>query len=171
MSVIKPYPFQFVGVSTVSSDEVQIETLVYHFKSTKSGHSYNVNIEHYQHNLYCLKFYDDTNRHAKIGRFNQVTGTYEPRTIFRTVAEIALDVLRRDPKASFFFVGASDSRDTPGTSTRRYRVYTMFMKDLAIDSLFRPSFFNDISLCLLVNTSAVADIDRYIGDILSFIHG
>ena len=47
----------------------------------------------------------------RTGKFSNLSATYEPRTIFRTVAAIALDAYRRDPLASFFLVGAADSRD------------------------------------------------------------
>ncbi len=37
-----------------------------------------------------------------------------------------LDVLKRDSKASFFFVGAEDENDELGMATRQFRVYKKF---------------------------------------------
>ena len=103
------------------------------------------------------------------GKFSQLSGTYEPRTIFRTVANIALDALRRDPSASFFFAGAADRRDKSRDTTRRYRVYSAYVKDLGIDKLFRPSFIESYSMCVLVNIRAVPDRRTYVQQILDFI--
>ena len=96
-------------------------------------------------------------------------GTYEPRTIFHTVAEIALDIYRKDSKASFFFVGAADTRDRPGVKTRRYNVYVSFVNDLGIDHLFEAHLVDAYSMCVLLNRRAVPDMDAYMQQILDFI--
>ena len=41
------YSFQFVGADTVGADQYLQDTLVYTFRSEKSGHRYQVNIERY----------------------------------------------------------------------------------------------------------------------------
>ena len=38
------YPFDFIGSNTVGADKYLQETLVYVFRSQKSGHRYQVNI-------------------------------------------------------------------------------------------------------------------------------
>ena len=162
------YPFYFVGVDATGSDEYLTDTLVYRFESVKSHHQYVVKIERYIEHLCCIKFFDET-VDTVTGKFSQLSGTYEPRTIFRTVANIALDALRRDPSASFFFVGAADKRDQSRDTTRRYRVYSAYVKDLGIDKLFRPSFIESYSMCVLVNIRAVPDRQSYVQQILDFI--
>lgn len=162
------YPYHFVCVDQTGSDDYLVDTLVYRFTSSKSGHEYVVKIERYIEHLCCIKFFDETTDTAQ-GKFSQLSGTYEPRTVFRTVANIALDALRRDPMTSFFFIGAADKRDKSGDATRRYRVYTAYIKDLGIDSLFRPSFVESLSMCVLVNLKAVTDRQAYVQQIISFI--
>ena len=83
------YPFQYVGSNTIGADKYLQETLIYAFLSEKSGHRYQVHMERYVNHLYCIKFFDVT-VDIHTGKFSHLTGTYEPRTIFRTVAEIAL---------------------------------------------------------------------------------
>ena len=162
------YPFEFIGVSTVGADKYLQDTLIYAFKSEKSGHLYEVHIERYAQRLCGVKFFDRATD-IRTGKFSQLSGTYEPRTIFRTVAEIALDAFRRDPLSSFFFVGAADSRDRSSATTRRHRVYATFVHNLGVDDLFRTIELKDVSMSVLVNRKAVTDVDAYIQSILDFI--
>ena len=164
------YPFQFVGINTVGADKYLQDTLVYVFQSEKSGHRYEVNIERYANRLCGVKFFDQTTD-IRTGKFSQLSGTYEPRTILRTVAEIALDAYRRDPLSSFFFVGAADSRDRSSATTRRHRVYATFVHNLGLDAIFRTIELKDVSMSVLVNRKAVPDVDAYIQSILEFIAG
>ena len=164
------YPFQFIGLNTVGADAYLQDTLVYAFKSEKSGHHYQVNIERYIEHLCGVKFFDQTTD-VRSGKFSQLSGTYEPRTIFGTVADIALDAYQRDPRSSFFFIGAADSRDRSSDTTRRHRVYTAFVNDLHLDNLFRIVEVKDLSMTVLVNRGAVPDIDIFMQRILSFVMG
>lgn len=52
------YPFEFLGSNKVGADKYLLETLVYVFRSEKSGHSYQVNMEHYVEHLYGVKLFD-----------------------------------------------------------------------------------------------------------------
>lgn len=161
------YKFLFQGLEETNNDPYQIDSLVYTFVSGKSGHRYQVRIERYVHHLHCIKFYDES-ADLGDGKFSRLSGTYEPRTIFRTVAEIAIDALRRDPNASFFFIGAADEKDESGKMNRRYRVYTAFLRDLGIGQYFRPVYIDDQSACILVNIKAVSDINAYVYKIFEF---
>ena len=162
------YPFEFMGSNKVGADKFLLETLVYVFHSEKSGHSYQVNMEHYVEHLYGVKFFDMSTDN-RIGRFSQLTSTYAPRTIFRTVADIAADVCQRDPDASFFFIGAADSRDRSSVSTRRYRVYTAFVNDLNLGDRFSIIELKEQSMSVLINSRAVTDIGTYMQRIIDFV--
>lgn len=163
------YSFEFLGVDKKGTDEYLKDTLVYRFESEKSRHRYVVRIERYVEHLHCIKFYDDTYTDG-YGKFSILSGTFEPRRIFRTVASIALDSLRRDPDASFFFIGAADERDVPGNSTKRYQVYRLF----AMNTTLIPEFFEHYeveshSLYLLANSRAVTNGSNLTNMILSFL--
>jgi hypothetical protein len=163
------YPFEFIGISMTGADAYQLDTLIYRFRSTKSLHEYEVHVERYIEHLCCIKFFD-TSSVRSLGRFSQMTDTFEPRTIFRTVADIALDALRHDPMASFCFIGAADRRDTPGgIKTRRYRVYKEFIRRLGLEQQFELAFYDEQSLAILVNRTAVTDISTYAQRLLEFI--
>ena len=162
------YPYSFVGIDKALTDKYLLDTLVYRFESLKSHHVYEVHIERYVEHLCCVKFFDKTTDVTR-GKFSQLSGTYEPRTIFQTIADIALDAFRRDPDSSFFFIGASDKRDVTGSITRRYRVYTAFIKDLGIEAFFEPYLVDAYSMCVMVNKKSVADMDGYMQRILNFL--
>ena len=162
------YPFQFIGSNTVGVDNYLQETLVYVFLSEKSGHRYQVNIERYAEHLCGLKFFDLTTD-IRIGKFSNLSATFEPRTIFRTVANIALDAYRRDPLASFFLIGAADSRDRQTVTTRRFRIYATFVNNLNLTHLFRIVELKDQSMIVLLNRKSVPDVDAYMQRILDFV--
>ena len=107
---VPSYPFEFIGISKIGADKYQIDTLIYRFRSSKSAHEYEVHIERYIEHLCCVKFFDTSSTRG-FGRFSQLTETFEPRTIFGTIANIAMDALNRDMLASFCFIGAADERD------------------------------------------------------------
>ena len=75
-----------------------------------------------------------------------------------------------DPMASFCFIGAADRRDTPGgIKTRRYRVYKEFIRRLGLEQQFELAFYDEQSLAILVNRTAVTDISTYAQRLLEFI--
>ena len=162
------YPFHFTGSTDRGADNYQTGTLLYRFTSEKSGHEYEVHVECYVAHLYCLKFFDIGSSGLN-GKFSHTTGTYEPRAVFFTIVGIAADVIKRDSKASFLFIGAADSRDTSGWNTRRYRVYRLFLNYLDIDRQFETVCIDRYSLCILVNKEAVGDGKAFVRRILSFI--
>lgn len=106
--------------------------------------------------LYCLKFFDKANINSK-NKFSIRSNTFEPRTIFYTLYHIFLDVLRKDPEASLFFIGAEDERDELGESTRRYRVYRRFVSSVISDRLFEHYRVNELSLYVLINKKTPDD--------------
>ena len=164
------YPYTFVGIDTTNSDAYQIDTLIYRFESAKSGHRYEVHIERYLHDLHCVKFFDDTTDDGT-GKFSQLSNTHEPRAIFRTIVEIALDVLRNNRKASFMYIGAADKKDKLSQPTRRYRVYKQYMADFDLHEWFEPADFEEYSMCVLANREAMPTLDErmtFLNEILVF---
>jgi hypothetical protein len=80
-----------------------------------------------------------------------------------------LDVLRKDPKASFFFIGAEDEKDEPGKTTRRFRVYHRFVSSVVSENVFEHHRNNGLSLYILVNKKYVEDIPLYTQKITDFV--
>lgn len=155
------YPFIFQMNDKSNADDVLEYTLQYRFKSEKSHHTYIVRVERYVEHSYCVKFFDKANMQSD-NKFSLRTGTFEPRTIFYTLFNIMLDVLKRDPKASFFFIGANDEKDEPGVATRRFRVYVRFVASVVSWKVFEHVRVNELSLYILANKEHVNDMDAYL---------
>ena len=168
MAMQDGYRFFFQMNDKTEHDERLEYTLQYRFTSDRSNHSYIVRVERYRENTYCIKFYDKANTRTK-NKFSLRTGTFEPRTIFYTLINIMLDVLKKDPKASFFFIGAEDEKDEPGKTTRRFRVYHRFVSSVVSENVFEHHRNNGLSLYILVNKKYVEDIPLYTQKITDFV--
>ena len=166
MSMTDGYPFIFQMNDKSGHDAVLEYTLQYRFKSTHSNHTYIVRVERYIEHAYCVKFFDKANMLSD-NKFSLRTGTFEPRTIFYTIFKIMLDVLKRDSKASFFFIGANDEKDELGVATRRFRVYVKFVLSTVGDTVFKHYRVNELSLYILANKEHVADMDNYVNRIIA----
>ena len=166
MDMTEGYPFIFQMNDWQGADDVLEYTLQYRFKSAKSNHTYIVRVERYIEHAYCLKFFDKANM-LSTNKFSLRTATFEPRTIFYTLFHIMLDVLKRDEKASFFFIGANDEKDEPGVATRRFRIYVKFVLSTVGDNVFKHYRVNELSLYILANKKHVEDMDGYVSRIIS----
>ena len=152
--VIDGYPFIFQMNDYSDKDDLLVYTMQYRFKSTKSNHTYIVRAERYIGHAYCIKFFDKANMLSD-HKFSLRTGTFEPRRIFYTLFNIMLDILRRDPKSSFFYIGETDERDNMDKETRRYRIYYVFTNTVVSKQRFQHFGFPDLSLYVLVNREHV----------------
>ena len=161
MAMQDGYPFILVMSEQGGSYYLSTGTLLYRFKSEKSHLSYLVRAESYPEHTYCIKFYNKAHQHSD-DKYSLLTNTYEVRTILYTVYHILLDVLKRDPSASFFFVGASDEHDGVGQATRRFGVYRIFTSSVVGDDYFEHFRFNEMSLYILVNKCAVSDRQQFV---------
>jgi len=161
MDMTDGYPFIFQMNDYGGADSYLEYALQYRFKSAKSNHTYIVRVERYIEHTYCLKFFDKANT-LSTNKFSLRSATFEPRTIFYTLLNIMLDVLKRDERASFFFIGANDEKDEPGETTRRFKVYCKFVSSVVSEKIFSHHRNNSLSLYILVNKAYVADIDTYV---------
>ena len=159
------YPFIFQMNDKTEHDVLLEYTLQYRFKSTRSNHTYIVRVERYKDHSYCLKFFDKANMLSE-NKFSLRTGTFEPRTIFYTLFNIMLDVLKKDPNASFFFIGAEDEKDEPGVATRRFKVYVKFVLSTIGDNVFKHYRVNDLSLYILANKAYVTNMEAYVNKVI-----
>lgn len=153
------YPFVFTMIDRSKDSESLEYTLQYRFKSERSNHTYIVRVERYKHSSYCVKFFDKAHTDSK-NKFSLRTNTFEARTIFYTIYHILLDVIKKDPCASFFFIGAEDEKDDSIVATRRYQVYRRFVMSTISDHIFEHYRANDLSLYILVNKQNIKESDR-----------
>ena len=162
------YPFIFQMIDKSESDEYLIQTLQYRFKSDKSHHAYIVRVECYKKHAYCVKFFDKANINSK-NKFSLRSNTFEVRTILYTMFHIMLDVMKRDEKASFFFIGAEDEKDQDGMVSRRFRLYRRFVLSTVSGDKFEHFRRNDLSLYILVNKEYVEDTASYADELAGIV--
>lgn len=160
MTIHDGYPFIFQMNDYAGADELLQYTVQYRFKSLKSNRTYIVRAERYVEHAYCVKFFDKANMLSD-KKFSLRTGTFEPRRILMTVFNIMLDIYKRDPKASFFFVGETDEKDKVGRETRRFRIYYKFTSSTVSEAHFLHYRYPDLSLYVLVNQQYVDNPDGY----------
>jgi hypothetical protein len=80
-----------------------------------------------------------------------------------------LDVLKNDPLASFFFVGAEDERDEQGKSTRRFRVYRRFVLSTVTEEAFKHYRLSELSLYILANRNSHYANDESIQTLIQYV--
>jgi hypothetical protein len=168
MAMKDGYRFIFQMNDKAGHDELLEYTLQYRFTSERSHHTYIVRVERYIGHSYCIKFFDKANMLSE-NKFSLRTSTFEPRTIFYTLFNIMLDVLKKDPNASFFFIGAEDEKDEPGRTTRRFRVYHRFVSSVVGETVFEHHRNNELSLYILVNKQYVEDIPQFTKKITDYV--
>lgn len=86
-----------------------------------------------------------------------------------TMFHIMLDVLKRDVRASFFFIGAEDEKDQKGMVSRRFRLYRRFVLSTVSENKFDHYRRNDLSLYILVNKEYVTDTSSYADELASIV--
>ena len=116
-----------------------------------------------------MKFFDKANINSK-NKFSLRYNTFEVRTILYTMFHIMLDVLKRDKKASFFFIGAEDEKDQDGMVSRRFRLYRRFVLSTVSDDKFEHFRRNDLSLYILVNKEYVSDTSSYADELANIVN-
>lgn len=80
-----------------------------------------------------------------------------------------MDVLGRDEKASFFFIGAEDEKDQKGMVSRRFRLYRRFVLSTISGDKFDHYRRNDLSLYILVNREYVDDTASYADELADMV--
>lgn len=158
--MLEGYPYIFQMNDKMYSDEYLEYTLQYRFKSEKSHHTYIVRVEKYIDHAYCVKFFDKANMLSD-NKFSLRTNTFEPRRIISTVFNIMFDVLKKDEKASFFFLGAEDEKDIQGKATRRFQFYSKFVASVISDKIFEHFRLDELSLYILVNKNNIKNAQEY----------
>lgn len=99
--------------------------IIYTFDTAKCR--YIVEVEHYSHNFYVVKYYPKKYRNYKY-KFNLLTSEYICHSIIATCLRIIEEIMIRDPYANFGFVGSPtvipEMNWKEGQSnTKRFRIY------------------------------------------------
>lgn len=121
------YTYKKVGDhSGITANRKHVEHLtIYTFRTEK--YPYLVEVEHYPCNIYALKFYRRAHKGYK-QKFNLLSNEGRCSRIVGTCFSIFIDIYRKNPLASFGFVGSHTVNTKTGeeeskAETKRFRVY------------------------------------------------
>lgn len=118
------------------NEGVHLTTDVYRFVS-RYNRIYLVEVEVYEKSFYFLKFYlRSHNRLPGRYKYRVLIGDNDSFRIFNTCIAIASEILKKDPLASFGFIGVDSDDEKSIANTKRYRIY----KKLAVTYFSTENF-------------------------------
>ncbi len=126
-------------------------------KKRFNGH-YFVLVEHYEHDVFVVKYYPKSLKLAGIRKYQIIAGTHDVQRIVATVADIAFSALADCPVASFAFIGMPSvfhehdgwvvETDVP---SQRFRIYAWYVKRMPHADLFTHRSWGAANAYLLLN--------------------
>lgn len=96
-----------------------------------------------------------------------MTNTFEPRRIINTCISILMEIFRKDPCASFGFIGANRIGETEA-NTKRYKVYKKIVTTYMGAETFHHHYNVDKSAYILINKNKLKEIPTLIQEIEQF---
>lgn len=157
------YPFRFIQCNPCRDGTGHECTFIYKFLSPDTGHSYVVEAARHEGNMYAVKFYSKRHRGHDLKYQLMVNRGHVP-AILRTIADISIDILGRDPGASFVMVGVRSVDTVSGTMeppvpSRRYRIYRVFVSRMFGPETFQHYELDRLSAYALVNRKRHPDLE------------
>jgi len=123
----------------------------------KNRKRYIVNVEQYEHNIYCAKFYLAEHKFCD-HKFKRMANQFECSRVIQTIANIILELYHKNPFASFLFIG-SNSIDENKDNTRRFKLYTKIIKRKATALNCEQYYISKYSAYFLFNRFHNSNID------------
>jgi hypothetical protein len=146
----KGYPFRLATKQFVQHEYPLIEKLIYTFKTDKSR-KYIVDIHRYEYRVYVIKFHAKSHSNSK-EKYNFVLNDFDISRVLKTVLNIALEIFKNDPMASFAFVGARKADEPSNASkTQRFRVYKRVSEYFLGNVTFQHTYEERSNCYLVVN--------------------
>jgi hypothetical protein len=122
--------------------------MLYTFRSPKSHQWYWVWVEVYDDDFYAVKFHLKAHRYSA-DKYNLMTGLNEARPVINTCITIMCEIGKKNPHASFGFIGAN-MHDESTYSTKRFRIYSTMMATYFAKNVFSHYVLIDKSAYLLI---------------------
>ncbi len=129
------YKFNYIGSESTPSEPFNKKHRLSFRSHTRDR--YIVEVEEYDHDLYAIKYYLKAHELSP-NKFKLLTGLNQPAPVIRTCINIMLYFIeRRNPWASFIFIGAQLKVEDSQKNTKRFRVYKSVM-----ENFFKPIDFD-----------------------------
>lgn len=143
--------FHFVYLGNFASSDKNIERILKFRFKTQNGNVYIIDVENYKNNIYIIKYYLKNHRLSEY-KYSFRTNENVANRIFGTCLNVASEILNKDCKASFGYVGANDI-DEKKENTKRYRVYKRISERFFSPKNFTHYQNDKNSLYLMLNNS------------------
>ncbi len=150
------YPYRFsriVNEFGYSGNSFLKQKQLYTFRSPKSKQTYWVWIEVYEHDFYAIKFHLKAHRYSE-RKYSLMTGFNEARPVINTCIAIMLEISKRNPHASFGFIGAN-MEDESTYITKRFRIYSTLMATYFNAQIFKHLTVLEKSAYMLIRRSVL----------------
>jgi hypothetical protein len=134
--------------------------IIYTFDTGKCR--YIVEVEHYDHNFYIVKYYPKKCKNYKY-RFNILTSEYIAPRIIATCLRIIESITKKDPAANFGFVGSPTVMPEMNwregqANTKRFRLYKYAFESYFGHEMF-THYMNVVSSVYLIINNGFGDPD------------
>ena len=124
--------------------------------SSKIKYRYIVHVEEYPHFVYVIKFH--LKKHALSDKkYNIDTNLQDPLKVIGTCIEIMLYFYRKNPFATFAFMGANSIFELNRKNTRRFKIYRQIMENSFSVITFNHLIYEDESAYVLLNKDNLED--------------
>lgn len=149
------FEYQKITYQSLVNEKYRKGITHYRFHSEK--YPYLVHVEHYVNNIYVVKYCMAKHKNNS-KRYNLLIRDYKCSRIVSTCVRIMLSVLKKDPKASFGFMGAhtinlSKEFEENRENTKRFRIYKYAIEDLIGEEQFTHYMDKTNSTYFLSNNS------------------
>jgi len=143
------HSYPFIKITVESGDHFLKETIVYRF--TGAYRRYIIRVEHYEYDVYVLKFFPWQYKNEEKLRYQILTKDGDARKIFNTCLNLAESILAINENASFGFKG-QNGPDEPESNTKRFKVYALYAFKYFEPKAFEHYIDENVSIYLLLNT-------------------
>lgn len=143
-----PYPFKSLCKNPLNGNG-KTNDHVYTFISKRSGQRYQANAIEYDIGVYAVKFHLRKDK-KNPNKYRVLTNSGDAIVVLKTIVGIMLDVLSKDHKASFAFIGMPLEKENLDT-TKRYCVYEKFCQRYFSTDTFEHFYDKSNSFYMLIN--------------------
>lgn len=129
------YPFRYkTSIAGDSDAPYMLKKSLYEFDSPKTGETYMVWVEEYEHDFYAIKFHLRRDKNNK-NKYSVMTNLHEALPVLNTCMEIMALIAKKNELSSFGFIGANMAGESV-ENTKRYRIYSRLAATYVSEELF-----------------------------------
>jgi len=144
-----PYEFKYIGSEPTPSEPFERMHRLSFRSHTKDR--YIVEVEEYNHDLYAIKYYLKAHTQSP-NKFKLLTGLKQPTRVIRTCIDVMLYFIkRRNPWASFIFIGEQLQTEDSKKNTKRFRIYKSIMENFFNPVDFDHYYRRESSVYIILN--------------------